>query len=87
MLKFRNLTITPNDPVTNWGVEGLATALERGGLTHLIRIVDAVREDPYGEFSEDVLQAVEIANSPIAGLVGEKTARIRAAYSRPLTTP
>jgi len=30
MLKFRNIDISPNDPVEKWGVEGILCAFERG---------------------------------------------------------
>ncbi len=39
MLKFRNLTISPVDPVELWGAEGILTALERGTLFHWNKIL------------------------------------------------
>jgi DNA-binding transcriptional regulator YiaG len=47
-LAFRNLTVTPDDPVALWPTEAIATALERGGLEHWRRIAVEVRRDPWG---------------------------------------
>ena len=63
-LRFRQLDVSPDDPVEEWGVEGIATAIDRGGLQHWRRIAAAVRRDLYGPVSADVLQALEIAESP-----------------------
>ena len=41
MLKFRNLNVTPEDPVDTWGVEGLLTAIERGGAVDWAKITHA----------------------------------------------
>ncbi len=43
MLKFRNLTVTPDDPVDQWGVEGLLTAIERGTHPDWARVTRAAR--------------------------------------------
>jgi len=47
-LAFRNLTVTPDDPVASWPTEAIATALERGGLEHWRPIAVEVRRDPWG---------------------------------------
>ncbi|CPT23708.1 transmembrane transport protein MmpL11 [Mycobacteroides abscessus subsp. abscessus] len=60
-LGFRNLSITPGDPVEAWGVEGILTAIDRGSLYYWHKIVDAVRTDPNGTVAQDLSQAVEIA--------------------------
>lgn len=60
-LKFRNLNVTPDEPVSTWGVEGLATAIDRGGLAEWRRITRAVNRDPHGEVAADLEQAIEIA--------------------------
>jgi len=60
-VKFRNLEVSPSDPVERWGVEGIATALDRGGLAEWRRIARALNDEPYGKVAADVEQAVEVA--------------------------
>ena len=43
-LRFRNITTAPDDPVDQWGVEGILAAVDRGSLPHWRRIADAVRQ-------------------------------------------
>ena len=47
-LAFRNLTITPDAPVSQWPTEAVQAALERGDLADWHRIVAALRADPWG---------------------------------------
>lgn len=61
MLRFRNLTVTPDDPVETWGVEGILTAIDRGSLTHWRRIAAALDADPYGKVALDTEQALTLA--------------------------
>lgn len=44
-LKFRNIEVTPEDPVEQWGVEGILTALERGNLNHWGKIIAAAKSN------------------------------------------
>lgn len=60
-LTFRNLEVSPSDPVERWGVEGIATALDRGGLAEWRRIARAVSDEPYGKVAADVEQAIKVA--------------------------
>jgi len=58
-LAFRNLTITPDDPVTSWPTEAVQAALERGDLEHWQRIVAELKRDPWGRIArqlEEVLR-------------------------------
>ena len=48
-LAFRNLTITPEAPVSEWPTEAVQTALEPGDLADWHRIVTAIRADPWGK--------------------------------------
>jgi len=48
VLAFGNLTITPEDPVSQWPTEAVQTALERGDLADWHRIVAEIRADPWG---------------------------------------
>ena len=47
-LAFRNVDVTPDDPVSVWPQEALQTALERGSLADWRRLAAAVRESPWG---------------------------------------
>ena len=62
-LRFRNLDVSSEEPVARWGVEGIVTAIDRGGLQHWRRIADAVRRDPDGPVLADLSEALEIAES------------------------
>lgn len=61
-LKFRNLDVSPDAPVEQWGFEGLLAAVERGDRTHWHRIAVALDRNPRGKVSaelDEVLAAVE----------------------------
>ncbi|MBO0810063.1 MAG: helix-turn-helix transcriptional regulator, partial [Actinobacteria bacterium] len=53
-LAFRNLTITPSAPVSQWPTEALQTALERGDLADWHRIVAEMAADPWGKTARRV---------------------------------
>jgi DNA-binding transcriptional regulator YiaG len=53
-LAFRNLTITPEAPVSTWPTEAVQTALERGDLSDWHRIVAAIRDDPWGKTARQI---------------------------------
>jgi DNA-binding transcriptional regulator YiaG len=53
-LAFRNLTITPDAPVSDWPTEAVQTALERGDLAAWHRIVVALQADPWGRTARQV---------------------------------
>jgi DNA-binding transcriptional regulator YiaG len=57
-LTFRNVDVSPGDPVSTWPQEAIQTALERGGLTDWRRLAAAIVEEPWGPIArqvEDVL--------------------------------
>lgn len=62
MVSFRNITATPDDPVNQWGFEGLLTAIERGGMKLWDRIAAELRRQPYGAVArlleEEVIPAM-----------------------------
>lgn len=62
MAAFRNITATPDDPVTAWGFEGLLAAIERGGMKMWSRIAAEVRSHPWGVVArlleDEVIDAV-----------------------------
>jgi hypothetical protein len=53
-LAFRNLTITPDDPVASWPTEAVQAALERGDLEHWQRIVAELKRDPWGRIARQL---------------------------------
>lgn len=63
-LRFRNLTVTPDDPVDQWGVEGILAAIERGGVGDWAKIVAAVAAAPDGPVAADLDEAILLAESP-----------------------
>lgn len=64
-LKFRNLTVSPDDPVEEWGFEGLLAAVERGDRTHWQRIARALVDDnPRGKVAGEMAEVLEMVESP-----------------------
>ncbi|EMY35846.1 DNA-binding protein [Arthrobacter crystallopoietes BAB-32] len=63
-LKFRNLTVSPEDPVETWGFEGLLAAIERGDRTHWRRIAEALEADPRGEVAQDLREVLAAVENP-----------------------
>lgn len=61
MLRFRNLEVSPGDPVETWGVEGILAAIDRGGIAEWRRISRAVRDQPRGEVAADLEEALGLA--------------------------
>jgi hypothetical protein len=47
-LAFRNVDLSPDDPVSAWPFEAIQTALECGGLSHWRRLTDEIRAYPLG---------------------------------------
>lgn len=62
MLKFRNLTITPDDPVEKWGVEGILCAFERGYVDDWGKIWKSIHTDKSQKVIDDVKQVKELLN-------------------------
>lgn len=59
---FRNLDVTPDDPVSSWGFEGVLTAFEHGDLPEWHKVFQAYRDDVTGEtraFVNEALDALE----------------------------
>lgn len=53
-LAFRNVDVSPEDPVEEWPLEAVQTALERGGLSHWRRLAQAIRAEPWGRVARAV---------------------------------
>jgi hypothetical protein len=51
---FRNVDASPEDPVSEWPLEAIQTALERGGLSHWRRLAEAVRAQPWGPVARQI---------------------------------
>ena len=77
-LQFRNLTVTPDDPVEEWGFEGLLAAVDRGDLSDWRKIVAAVRRDPWGEVAETLEKVLACAED----LGAAETVRAAVALAR-----
>jgi DNA-binding transcriptional regulator YiaG len=54
LLTFRNVDASPEDPVSEWPLEAIQTALERGGLSHWRQLADGVRTQPWGPVARKV---------------------------------
>jgi len=63
-MKFRNIDVTPDDPVDTWGVEGMLIALERGDIFQWRRIAATVQDNPCGAAALDLEEALAQAQSP-----------------------
>ncbi len=94
-LRFRNLDVSPDDPVADWGVEGLLTAIDRGAIADWRRIVRALDHDETGRLAEQLEQALGLAEDRGAaaalrralaahrsGAPGEIARRVRRALRR-----
>ena len=68
-VQFRNLEVTPRDPVDRWGPEGILTAIDRGGLAEWRRISRALAADPHGPVAADLEEALELAEDAGAARV------------------
>lgn len=53
-LAFRNLSITPDEPVSDWPTEAVQIALERGDLADWHRIGAEMQADPWGKTARQV---------------------------------
>jgi len=57
-LAFRNVDASPEDPVSDWPLEAIQTALERGGLRDWRRMAREVREEPWGPVARRIEEAL-----------------------------
>lgn len=53
-LRFRNVNVSPDDPVERWPVEAVQTALERGAVRDWQRLIAAIDRDPWGKTARQV---------------------------------
>ena len=73
MLKFRNIDVSPDDPVEKWGVEGILCAFERGHVGDWRKIWKSIYTDKSKKVAEDVAQVKEMLND---GDLGYSISRI-----------
>ena len=62
MLKFRNINVTPDDPVEKWGTEGILSAFERGSVNDWRKIWRSVYVDKSEIVAENVKEAIQMLN-------------------------
>jgi len=58
MHNFRNIDVSPADPVETWGFEGILSAIERGGLSEWSKLYKALVKDPNGKVAAEVEEAI-----------------------------
>jgi DNA-binding transcriptional regulator YiaG len=71
-LTFRNVDVSPADPVGKWPQEAIQTALERGGLEHWRRLAEAIRVEPWGPVARRVEEVLGYSRPYGAGTVFER---------------
>ncbi len=57
-LAFRNVDVTPADPVHTWPAEAVRAAVERGGLSDWRRLATDIAADPWGPVARRVEEAI-----------------------------
>jgi len=67
MLKFRNIDVSPSEPVEKWGVEGILCAFERGGVNDWRKIWKCTTVDKSQKVIEDVAQVKAMLNKDDLG--------------------
>jgi len=73
MLKFRNINVSPNDPVEMWGVEGILCAFQRGYVNDWRKIWKSIYVDKSKKTADDVAQVKNMLNE---GDLGYSISRI-----------
>lgn len=77
-LAFRNVDVSPEDPVGEWPLEAVQTALERGSLSHWRRLAQAIRAEPWGGVARAVEEVLTFSRPyGVAPLMERVTARAR----------
>jgi hypothetical protein len=62
VLKFRNITASPDDSVDRWGVEGLLIAIERGTAPDWSKVIKStLASGPQSELRKDLDEALSLA--------------------------
>jgi len=59
-LRFRNLEVSPAQPVEQWPLEAVLAALERGTLPDWRRLAGAIAVDPWGVVARKTTEALRV---------------------------
>lgn len=82
-LAFRNVDVSPRDPVVSWPVEAIQTALERGGLSDWRRLAAEIRKQPWGTVARQVEEVLSYSRPyGVAEVMERVIARARAEAER-----
>lgn len=76
-LMFRNLDVSPSDPVASWPYEGLVTAIERGSLSDWRRIAVAIAAAPWGAVARSVEDYSRYGDDAVIDLLLARIERAR----------
>lgn len=77
-LAFRNVETSPDAQVSDWPLEAIQTALERGGLSHWRRLADAIQAQPWGPVARRVEEVLTYSRPyGVAPLIERVIARAR----------
>lgn len=68
-LQFRNLSLTPDASVEDWGFEGLLAAIDRGGFRDWQRIAFVIEDRPWGPVAR-ILEREVFDAAESSGVVG-----------------
>jgi hypothetical protein len=79
VLRFRNIEVSPDASVGDWGFEGILCALERGDLPDWQRIYAACKGDPSGAITQTVSEALDALEA------GDIRPRLAAIFRRALS--
>ena len=66
-LRFRNLDVSPDEPVEAWPFEGVLAAVERGTLPDWQRLAASIDADPWGRVAHYVTEALQVVQRYGAG--------------------
>jgi DNA-binding transcriptional regulator YiaG len=82
-LAFRNVDASPDDPVSDWPLEAIQTALERGGLSHWRRLARDIQVDPWGPVARRVEEVLTYSRPyGVANLMERLISQAREAIER-----
>lgn len=82
-LAFRNVDVSPEDPVSDWPLEAIQTALERGGLEHWRRLGKEIQADPWGPVARRAEEVLTYSRPyGVANLMERLITRAREAAER-----
>jgi len=79
-LVFRNVDASsPDQPVSEWPLEGIQAALERGSLTYWRRMAKAIQAEPWGPVAAEISHLVDesgLTRADFASRIGTSTSRL-----------